>query len=93
LVHLICALATDILALLLGRLLQGAGAIGAVVTAMISDVVKEEQRSKAMAIMGGFIGISFAACYGIAGPTIGAYFGVPTLFYITMIFLWLLFLF
>ncbi len=43
---LICALATDILALLLGRLLQGAGAIGAVVTAMISDVVKEEQDQK-----------------------------------------------
>ena len=81
---LICALATDILALLLGRLLQGAGAIGAVVTAMISDVVKEEQRSKAMAIMGGFIGISFALAMGL-GPIIGGYAGVPTLFYITMI--------
>src|SRR5574344_438865 len=79
---LICALATDILALLLGRLLQGAGAIGAVVTAMISDVVKEEQRSKAMAIMGGFIGISFALAMGL-GPVIGGYAGVPTLFYIT----------
>jgi len=81
---LICALATDILALLLGRLLQGGGAIGAVVTAMISDVVKEEQRSKAMAIMGGFIGISFALAMGL-GPVIGGYAGVPTLFYITMI--------
>ena len=64
--------------------LQGAGAIGAVVTAMISDVVKEEQRSKAMAIMGGFIGISFALAMGL-GPIIGGYAGVPTLFYITMI--------
>ena len=81
---LICALATDILALLLGRLLQGAGAIGAVVTAMISDVVKEEQRSKAMAIMGGFIGISFALAMGL-GPIIGGYAGVPALFYITMV--------
>ena len=74
----------DILALLLGRLLQGAGAIGAVVTAMISDVVKEEQRGKAMAIMGGFIGLSFALAMGL-GPIIGGYAGVPTLFYITMV--------
>ena len=51
---------------------------------MISDVVKEEQRSKAMAIMGGFIGISFALAMGL-GPVIGGYAGVPALFYITMI--------
>jgi predicted MFS family arabinose efflux permease len=80
---LICALSTDIYSLLLGRLLQGAGAIGAVVTATISDLVKEEQRSKAMATMGMFIGIAFAASMA-AGPTIGASFGVHTLFYITM---------
>ncbi|OCL81845.1 MFS transporter [Arcobacter porcinus] len=80
----ICAIATDIFTLMLGRLLQGAGAIGAVVTAMISDIVKEEQRSKAMAIMGGFIGISFALAM-MFGPIIGGYAGVPVLFYITMI--------
>ena len=80
---LICALSTDIYSLLFGRLLQGAGAIGAVVTATISDLVKEEQRSKAMATMGMFIGIAFAASMA-AGPTIGSAFGVHTLFYITM---------
>jgi MFS family permease len=51
---LICALSSDIYSLLFGRLLQGAGAIGAVVTATISDLVKEEQRPKAMATMGMF---------------------------------------
>ncbi len=81
---LICAIANDILALMLGRFLQGAGAIGAVVTAMISDLVKEEQRPKAMAMMGMFIGISFAVSM-LAGPTIGAAFGVEILFYITMV--------
>ena len=81
---LVCALANDILALLLGRFLQGAGAIGAVVTAMISDLVKEEQRPKAMATMGMFIGISFAISM-LAGPTIGAAFGVEVLFYITLV--------
>lgn len=81
---LICALSTDIYTLMLGRLLQGAGAIGAVVTAMISDLVKEEQRPKAMAVMGMSIAGAFALSM-IAGPTLGAAFGVEFLFYITMI--------
>ena len=81
---LICALSTDIYSLLFGRLLQGAGAIGAVVTATISDLVKEEQRPKAMATMGMFIGIAFAASMA-AGPTLGAAYGLSTLFYIVMI--------
>jgi predicted MFS family arabinose efflux permease len=81
---LICAVSTDIYTLLLGRLLQGAGAIAAVITAMISDLVKEEQRPKAMATMGMFIGISFAVSM-LAGPTLGAAFGVEFLFIITML--------
>ena len=78
---IIAALADNLLMLLLGRFLQGAGAIGAVVTAMISDIVKEEQRPKAMAMMGGSIAVSFALAM-IAGPTIGAFAGVGALFYI-----------
>jgi len=77
-----CAIANDILMLMVGRFLQGAGAIGAVVTAMISDLVKEEQRPKAMALMGASIGISFAASM-LLGPTIGSFAGVPALFYLT----------
>ncbi|RXK11465.1 MFS transporter [Halarcobacter mediterraneus] len=79
-----CAIADDILMLMLGRFLQGAGAIGAVVTATISDLVKEEQRPKAMATMGMFIGMSFAASM-LLGPTIGSFAGVPTLFYLTAV--------
>ena len=79
-----CAIADDILMLLVGRFLQGAGAIGAVVTATISDLVKEEQRPKAMATMGMFIGMSFAASM-ILGPTISSFSGVPTLFYLTAV--------
>ncbi|QKF81257.1 MFS transporter [Halarcobacter ebronensis] len=79
-----CAIANDILLLMLGRFLQGAGAIGAVVSATISDLVKEEERSKAMAIMGMSIGISFAAAM-VLGPTIGALAGVQTLFYLTAV--------
>ncbi len=80
----IAGYAQDMLMLLLGRFLQGAGAIGAVVTAMISDIVKEEQRPKAMAMMGGSIAVSFALAM-IAGPTIGAAYGVDTLFYIVTV--------
>jgi len=79
---IVCAISTDMLTLLLGRFLQGAGAIGAVVTAMISDVVREEQRPKAMALMGGSIAASFAIAM-LAGPIIGAYAGINTLFYLT----------
>ena len=81
---LIAAYATDIYTLMLGRFLQGAGAIGSVVTAMISDVVPEEVRGKAMAIMGATIALSFALAMGL-GPVIGAHYGIATLFIITAI--------
>jgi predicted MFS family arabinose efflux permease len=79
---LIAAFATDIYTLMLGRFLQGAGAIGSVITAMISDLVEEEVRGKAMAIMGATIALSFAIAMGL-GPVVGAKFGVDTLFIIT----------
>ncbi len=80
----ISAMSTDIYMLMLGRFLQGAGAIGAVVTAMISDLVPEEVRGKAMAMMGGTIAIAFAAAMAL-GPILGAAYGVDTLFWITAV--------
>ncbi len=81
---IICAYSTDIYTLMVGRFLQGAGAIGSVITAMISDLVEEEVRGKAMALMGGSIAISFAVAMGV-GPVIGASYGVDTLFIITAV--------
>ena len=78
----IAALSDDIYMLLVGRFLQGAGAIGSVVSAMIADVVKEEERAHAMAIMGGTIALSFAAAMIIA-PTVGPVWGYDKLFWIT----------
>lgn len=80
----IAALATDVYTLMLGRFLQGAGAIGSVVTAMISDLVKEEVRAHAMAIMGGTIALSFAVAM-IVGPLVGGIYGVDKLFWITAV--------
>ncbi|MCD6173862.1 MAG: MFS transporter [Sulfurimonas sp.] len=81
---IVCAYSTDIYTLMFGRFLQGAGAIGSVITAMISDIVEEEIRGKAMAIMGGSIALSFALAMGL-GPVIGASYGVDTLFIITAV--------
>jgi len=79
---LVCAVATDIYVLMLGRFLQGAGAIGAVGTALLSDLVKEEMRSRAMAVMGGSIALSFALSMGL-GPVLGGLYGVGVLFLLT----------
>jgi len=79
---IICAIANNIYILLLGRFLQGSGAIGSVITAMIADLSKEEERAHAMAIMGMVIAMTFAAAM-IAGPLMAGYFGVPSLFWVT----------
>lgn len=80
----VCAVSNDIYTLMLGRFLQGAGAIGSVVSAMIADLVKEEQRAHAMAIMGGTIALSFAAAMIIA-PIVGGNWGIDKLFWLTAI--------
>ncbi|EAK0433288.1 TPA: MFS transporter [Campylobacter lari] len=76
---LVCSYADGIYTMMFGRLLQGAGAIGAVATAMISDFINEENRGKAMAIMGSFIGLSFAASL-VLSPLMSAKFGLSSLF-------------
>ena len=80
----IAAMADNIYMLMIGRFLQGAGAIGSVVSAMIADLVKEEQRAHAMAIMGGTIALSFAVAMIIA-PIVGGNWGIDKLFWLTAI--------
>jgi len=80
----VCALSNDIYTLLFGRFLQGAGAIGSVVTAMIADHVREDQRAHAMAVMGMTIAMSFAAAM-IIGPIVGGLYSVSALFWLTAI--------
>lgn len=80
---IICAEAKDIYIMLLGRALQGAGAIGAVAVAMISDFISEEKRSKAMALMGAFIGLAFASSL-ILAPLMSEKFGLSSLFYLSI---------
>jgi MFS family permease len=79
---IVCAVSENIYMLIFGRLLQGAGAIGGVVLAYLNDLATEETRGKIFARMGQFIALSFAIAM-IAGPILGAKYGVPFLFDIT----------
>lgn len=79
---IICANASDIYTMLFGRILQGSGAVGGVASAMIADFVKEEERGKAMAIMGGMIGMSFALAIVIS-PFVAKFFGLSGIFYLS----------
>lgn len=86
---LVCAFADrfgeqSIYVLIIGRFLQGAGAIGGVVSAQIADLVREEERNKAMAVMGGGIFISFVLAM-LLSPIVASHFGLNTLFLITSV--------
>ena len=82
---LVCAFAENITMLIIGRFLQGAGAVGGVVSAQIADLVKEEERNKAMAIMGAGIFISFVLAM-LLSPIVASTFGLNALFLITSAF-------
>lgn len=81
---IVCAVAGDIYTMLAGRVLQGVGAIGGVASAMIADSVSEEHRSKAMAMMGAMIGLSFCAAM-VFGSTLSNLWGLSGLFYLSAI--------
>ncbi|MGX3011907.1 MFS transporter [Helicobacter sp. 23-1044] len=79
---IICAFATSIEMLIFGRILQGAGAIGSVISANITDLISEEKRGGAMAFMGVCIFISFIVAM-ILGSALGARYGTDKLFLLT----------
>ncbi|MFP4561512.1 MAG: MFS transporter [Thiohalorhabdus sp.] len=80
----LAAVADNIYLLLLGRVLQGAGAIGAAVIAMVADLTREETRTRAMALIGMTIGVSFAISL-VLGPTLEHWIGVPGIFWLTAV--------
>lgn len=80
----IAALANDIYVIVIGRLIQGMGAIAATGMALIADVSRPEQRGKMMAIVGSSIGISFMLAF-ITGPVLASLFGISGLFWFTAI--------
>src|SRR5688572_30380317 len=78
----VAALADSIYVVILGRFLQGAGAISAAVVAMAADLTREEHRTKAMAMIGSTIGLTFALSL-VASPWLNGMIGVPGIFALT----------
>ncbi|MFZ4760687.1 MAG: MFS transporter, partial [Burkholderiaceae bacterium] len=79
---LVAANATDIVGTVLGRALQGTGAISAAVTASIADLTRDSQRTKAMAMVGASIGLTFALSL-VAAPLLYELVGMAGLFHLT----------
>ncbi|MEZ0232762.1 MAG: MFS transporter [Methylophilaceae bacterium] len=80
----VAACANDIYTLIIGRSIQGAGAISAAVTALVADLTREQNRTKAMAMIGITIGITFALSLVLA-PVLNQWIGVPGIFALTAI--------
>jgi MFS family permease len=78
----VAALAQSIELLILGRFLQGAGAIAAAVMALAADLTRESSRTRIMAMIGASIGFAFIAAL-IIGPILAAWFGLSGIFWIT----------
>ena len=78
----VAAAATSLDGLLAGRALQGAGAVSAAVTALLADQTRDVVRTKAMALVGGSIGLMFAVSLVLA-PELNARIGLSGLFWLT----------
>nr|BFD44698.1 MFS transporter [Pseudomonas sp. FFPRI_1] len=78
----LAANADSIWGVIAGRILQGAGAISAAVMALLSDLTREQHRTKAMAMIGMTIGLSFAVAM-VVGPLLTRGFGLSGLFLAT----------
>lgn len=76
----ICALASDINWIIAGRIVQGLGAVSAAITAWVADATRPEVRTRAMAMVGGSIGLSFAVSL-VLSPLLVGQFGLSGLFW------------
>ncbi|MEB0233325.1 MFS transporter, partial [Undibacterium sp. 10I3] len=80
----VCACSGSLNGILIGRAIQGVGAISAAITALIADATREQHRTKAMAMVGGSIGISFALAMVIS-PLLYTAIGMPGMFEMTAV--------
>ena len=80
----VAAMSDSIVGIIIGRAMQGAGAIAAAVMALAADLTREEHRLKAMAIMGMSMGVSFSISL-VLGPIVNSWFGVGGIFWMTAV--------
>jgi len=81
---IIAAVSDSIYGVVIGRAIQGMGAIASAVLALAADLSREEQRPKVMATIGMFIGLSFAMAM-VLGPVVAQAFGLSGLFWFTAV--------
>lgn len=79
---IIAAMSHTIYGIIIGRALQGAGAIGSTLTALVADTTKEENRMKAMSVIGMTIGLSFIGAM-MLGPILNTWIGLSGIFWLT----------
>jgi MFS family permease len=75
----VAAMAHDMTWIIVGRVIQGMGAVSSAVIAFIADLTADEHRTKAMAMVGGSIGISFAIAI-VGAPIVYQWVGMNGLF-------------
>ena len=80
----VAALAETVYGIILGRALQGAGAVAAVVLALTADLIAEERRTRALAVIGLTIGLTFTAAM-VMGPVVDRWFGLSGIFWLTAV--------
>jgi predicted MFS family arabinose efflux permease len=80
----VAAAADTLTGLAIGRLLQGSGAIASATMALAADYTRVDQRTKASAIIGASIGVSFALAL-VLGPILAAWGGLPRVFEVTAV--------
>lgn len=81
---MIAAVSHTIFGMILGRALQGTGAVGSTIIAMLADLTHENERTKAMAIVGITIGLSFLASM-ILGPLLASWISIPGIFWLAVL--------
>ncbi len=80
----IAALSHGIGGIIVGRAIQGAGAVGAATLALAADLTRPEQRTKAIGMIGGGIGIAFGIAV-VTGPAVNAFAGLSGIFWLTAV--------
>ena len=78
----VAALSDSIYGVIAGRALQGTGAIAAAIMALLADLTRPAVRTRAMAILGGSVGMSFTLAL-VLGPVFNGWIGVPGIFWLT----------
>lgn len=81
---IIAATSHGIYGIIIGRALQGAGAIGSTLIALVADTTQEQHRLKAMAMIGMSIGFSFMVAM-VLGPVLNSWVGLSGIFWFTAI--------